>query len=192
MSFYNNIFLEFQRHYSLPCGCDHGASKMVIIIPKINIVVKIPFIGDGCAEYGGARTQNEKDSWNYCQKELETYIMAKIDGVEKAFAKVQKIGFVQGHPIYIQEIADPLDKIYGNYSNHSKKEKDFVKDFFNTKTTKFINSDWSADMVRCNGELFFEKLIRFIEKLDIIDLRTSNIGYIDNRPVLIDYAGFEE
>ena len=42
------------------------------------------------------------------------------------------------------------------------------------------------------GEEILKQLDRFIDTYGINDLHTSNVGYIGNRPVLIDYSGYFE
>ena len=53
-----------------------------------------------------------------------------------------------------------------------------------------FNSCWLSDFLDYFGEDIFQKFMKFIDKQNIGDLHSDNIGYIGNRPVLIDYSGY--
>ena len=47
------------------------------------------------------------------------------------------------------------------------------------------------DFICSYGELAFDKLYDFLSDNNIQDLHSENIGYICERPVLVDFSGFE-
>ena len=55
-----------------------------------------------------------------------------------------------------------------------------------------FNICWLKDFLEFFGEEILKQLNKFIDAYGINDLHTSNVGYIGNRPVLIDYSGYFE
>ena len=190
MNFYTGIYEQFANHYDKTCEVDHGASKIAIIIPSLDIVVKIPFVGDYDGYYCGAKTDLDCDNWNYCQAEYEKFLLAKEAGLEECFAKIEKIGDIFGHPIYIQEIADIHDKDYDiSHSNHTEEDEKDAAEYCSFKE-KYLNQTWAGEAIAYYGKDFFQKIVDFISDNRISDLSTSNIGYIKGRHVLVDYSNF--
>ena len=177
----------------------NGASKFVLI-PKdhdTDFVIKIPYNGSlhgdsFWEDFCGANDESENSwtGWDYCLIEEHRFLKAQEEGLEECFAKVEFVGFIHGYPIYIQEKCVTLDEDM-NRSFHSYEEKvktsEICGNFHN------INSSWLTDFRLYYGE---EKLINFVNFIKENewddDLRTENIGYIGDRPVLIDYSGFWE
>jgi hypothetical protein len=51
---------------------------------------------------------------------------------------------------------------------------------------------WIADFIQMYGKDELQRLMEFINKYDIDDLRTCNIGYLDGAPILFDYSSFRD
>ena len=54
------------------------------------------------------------------------------------------------------------------------------------------DENWLADVLAYFGEKIFNKLIEFIQYMEINDLHNGNIGYINLKPVLMDYSGWND
>lgn len=192
-----------------------GASKFVILLDNVetfNLVVKIPFAGSnkewnfekqhyedkGFCYFNGAA---DETGWNYCAVEYNIYKAAEAEGLSACFAAVDVLETNLKYPVYMQEKAIPFDDYYyDEESNHySEDESKYTDEQFNSTKEKCrenkiydFNTLWLTDFIQYYGVDMFAKFSQFIQKKSINDLHNGNIGYIGNRPVLIDYSGWED
>lgn len=189
-------FLDSIQYSGIPVyDYEIGATKLVIIPYDSHYVIKIPY--NMAIHYGEYFdfTGLPKGVNDYCQYELILYNMAKESGWADFFLPIQYLGEFKGIPIYIQNKAEDYFSCTINYaSENSKKivtkrikETDFLRSF----TLPF---DWVAcclDWLHSLNEL--RKFFYFLEKEKISrDLHRGNIGFYQNRPVIIDYGGYFE
>lgn len=202
-----------------PLTWDSGATKLVIIPNEENYVIKIPFEGsDECScdcsavceccdcsvcmysnrwdcsqiqsasrsSYSGAPTAN---GWDYCAAELLNYEAAEDEDLADCFAKVELICTIHSHPIYKQEKAE----LYSDH-NHKYEEGDertsSTREYCNRNNIHIFNLIWQSDFIDYFGFEKFNAFMDFINNSSINDLHCGNVGYIGDRPVLIDYSGF--
>lgn len=202
----DNILSLMNTDYFNPQEASSGATKLVLF-PKqdSSIVVKIPFEysvdmeekwNDETQEYEygeyyplcGA-TGNE--SWNYIEAEVAIYEKAQAAGVEDFFLKNTFIGYVHGHPIYVQARVTMFDdRCWDGEYYYSKAERDSLKKIEQNQYCPFCE-EWSLDFIRYYGEQALEKLLNFIDEECLDDFHMGNIGYIDDIPVIVDYGGYE-
>ena len=197
---------------------DHGISKLVLLIPHENFVIKIPFTG-----------WFEEDDYNcdYCEWEeakeedkgpepvLEDYYYPF------EFANTPCITLPSANDYCALEVAIYEDAIEENVAQYFAKEwkvdqvdeisiyaQDRAKmlddDRFDATTSektckrceqlslRCFNSMWIADFFEIYGEDEFVKLSKFLEKHRIHDLHAGNLGYIDDMPVIVDYSCYRE
>lgn len=190
---------DFKEDYVPDVEWDYGASKLVFMPPESKFVIKIPFRGqnecvfgendelldykDFC-EFSGAR-----DGWDYCHTELIIYNSAEEKELDQCFAKTSLIGKVKGYPIYQQEKA----KIFGhtcNESEYSKEKTGSTEKKCKELDVNNFNSCWLSDFIDYYGNELFVKFMLFLKEMRINDLHRDNLGYINGRPVLVDYSGF--
>lgn len=181
----------------------HGATKLVIIPDKTDYVIKIPYTGffeieDGWEDTDGEYYEENEEytpyegagdegyPWDYCWNEVRRYEIAEEEGLEKYFAKTEFVGMVRGYPIYVQEKCTT----YRNKKNyHSKEEQDTTSKVCGN--WKDVNLNWLTDFRLYYGDKELLRFANFIRNNYYDDdLRDENIGYINDRPVLIDYSGF--
>lgn len=153
-------------------------------------------------EFEGAESPicGEGRGWNYCQVECDIYALAESETVEEFFAKTECIGFIHDYPIYIQETAKIYKDMYPFRDNeereykekYTKKEIKTIDSLCEKYHYYFFNVFWLCDAFNYYGQEKGEKLLSFIKTARIEDLHKSNIGYIGEKPVIIDYAGFNE
>lgn len=176
----------------------HGATKIVLILPNEDFVIKIPFNGDYdyhnkfynfCGAYSIFEEEYSEDKWDYCNREKEIYLFAASNNFQYLFAKTELIGYVQGYPIYTQTKA----KIY----KEDIKKKNYYQKLASTKKKcREINcpcfcEGWLVDVIDYYGEKEFEKIMLFLQDNELDgDLHDSNLGYIDGKPVLVDYSDY--
>lgn len=172
-----------------------GASKLVIMPKDEQYVIKIPFSGDAYKDRNGvveviqfccAPTENK---WDYCQAEAERFIEADAADLGRYFAKTELIGFISNYPIYWQERAEIMDNYW---YDHSDIEREVI-----SKKSEEINQNcfcpnWLIDFYNFYGEDEFIRFMNYIGDNRIGDLYEANLGYIDGKPVLVDYSDFLE
>jgi hypothetical protein len=176
-----------------------GISKVCIIPMGADYVIKIPFAGQEILDdlepyefyYEDFYSANDVIgfSWDYCLTELLYYNKAKKRHINKCFCKTRLLGFVNYHPIYIQERAITFRQKNGDLDYKSEKSIRMEK-YCEEHHFRCFDSEWLADVFEYYGAKTFNKLMSFIDEYNIIDLHTDNIGYIGIRPVLLDFSDF--
>lgn len=179
-----------------------GASKLVLHFCDTDYVIKIPFSGSlqytyededdeegdyNFIEFCGA----EGEGWDYCNSEVIRFQWAKNEKVEKCFLETEYICSIDGYPIYIQQLATPYTSLECDNTEFREDELKKTSKICETNYLKCFNVDWLTDVREYYGEAFLIKLLNFVKNYGISDLHNGNLGYIDNRPVIIDYAGYE-
>lgn len=204
-SYYADVIIPFKEKYKKDFSYDSGASKLALIFKKYNYVIKIPFCGSSVNSQNSSYDENDNNEecfsfynaggysngWDYCSVEAELYKEAKAIGIEKCFAKTEKIADINNYPIYQQEYVH----IYNNYdisSNHTEKDIEAVISTCKSNNFDCFNKDWLSDVFCYFGEKIFYKFMDFISYMEINDLHNGNIGYINFRPVLMDYSGWND
>lgn len=178
---------------------NEGASKLVITPYNADYVIKIPYNGryhGSPKEFDQFLSANRSDNyfWDYCLTETLIWRLAKVEKVHKVFAKERMIGMINGHPIYIQqrvEVFTDSDTYY--LDDENKKEK--TKTYCERKGLITFYEEalgWQADALEYYGPKQFDKIMSFIQRNEIGDFHNSNLGYIGNRPVFLDYSDFFE
>ena len=181
-----------------------GASKAVIVPEHFNYVLKMPINGEWEIEYyydeetddydydciedeyfnlwSGAPGDDETD---YCNGELTIYKEACKENLGHLFAKIERIS----SRVYKQEKV----KYEEGCSNHSssdsyKKVSEIQKSY---KPAYRVPTNWLATVMDYYGELTVYALTDFIERHEINDLHSGNVGFRSNgEPVLVDYSGW--
>lgn len=194
--FYPDVVQPFSEKYKKSFNYATGATKGVLIFEQLGFVIKIPFCRNSedyddyyecCNYFTGADTDN---GWDYCEAEADKYQRAEEEGISMCFAKTEKIGEIDGYPIYMQELAS----IYKNVdyqSSHTEEDSRQVNSICDSNNFYIFNIEWLSDAFHFYGEKIFHKLLEFIRTVGINDLHDGNIGYIKNRPVLVDYSSFD-
>lgn len=218
--FYDRVALPLEDHTEYRFEWHVGASKGVMVFEELDLVIKVPFQAteydegeyQNSVEAWAAGELDEEPQledyihdlyratnffietahdWDYCDLECGIYEEAVKVGLEAYFAKSEYIGEVNGYPIYRQELVCPFDH---DRQSHSRSEEDrqrASKTCDRLEVTCF-NACWIADFLDCYGEDEFKKLGDFLNKLDIRDLHSGNIGYMGAYPVLLDYSDYND
>lgn len=193
--FEEKITEKFQLHYSKPFEYSNGATKGVLIFKNLGFVIKIPFTWCGGDEICGA--SDGAHSWDYCSQEVCRYEMAEDNGIAEVFLQTEYLGDVNDYPIYIQPYAEIFknmapDAISEHCYESSEEQKEQTRSLNSQYAFDDIQNIWESEVLALYGKDFYIKLKTYISDYDINDLRTANIGYYQNKPVLVDYAGFYE
>lgn len=178
----------------------NGISKACILLDDVPYVLKIPFNFyeeeydrdwyDVESEPFSKANNDNRFYWDYCLSEVLNYRKAKKEGVNEFFCKTRLLGFVNEHPIYIQQRAVPFFVIR-EIERQSERSKRMI-DYCRRKDFGTFNPVWQAEAFNYYGKKKFDKLMTFLDECGIYDLHTENVGYIDDRPVIFDYSDFKE
>lgn len=193
--------LKLLSQEKIEVDLNKGISKFVIIPENEQYVIKIPYSTSYYADFKKYRNANsdQRFCWDYCFTDMITYRSAVQEGVEAFFCKTRLIGLVKGYPIYVQEKIVTYDYLYGEdryEENQFKKGSLYLSQYIENQSEDSIvdiNLMWLADAIDFYGNKKVNKLLNFINKNNIGDLHTENIGYTyESRPVIIDYSDFHD
>ena len=191
-----------------------GASKLVILPNDVDFVIKIPFngqyrghgidceTGEITSEGGWEHFTSEEYyspegmefDGNYCGREVDISNLAWEEDLDECFALTECIGKCNEYYIYKQTkatciLSDIEDEKRDSLTNEKKES---IRSKCRELNVYCFNLLWINDFLSFFGEEILKQLSDFLEAHNINDLHNSNIGYIGNRPVLIDYSGFFE
>ena len=193
----SNLPDDLKYHY------EYGATKLVIILPDCDFVIKIPFSGSYQEIYQDRTDDYEEEyvefenadfetcEWDYCKTEVNRYNLAKNVGIEKYFAKTECIGMVNHYPIYIQQKAEIFADVK-DLNSYSEEKKSSTREKCDKEDLWCFNECWLSDLLDYCGDRIFSLFMSFLKDNEFDDLHSSNIGYIDGVPVLVDYSGFND
>lgn len=182
------------------CTVYTGATKLVFSFNP-HFVVKIPFntFFHSYQYYSPLsftkKEENNDYFWDYCAREVYLYKEAKKYNIDFAFAECQYVGMINHWPIYIQETCKPFYYKRNPYQSQKNKYSNFtIQNLCAAKELDCFHLSWLVSFSNWYGIDTTLKLLNFIKNKNINDLHAGNIGYaaIDNRPVIIDFAGFYE
>jgi hypothetical protein len=144
--------------------------------------------GSGCYTSTGRPQDN---CWDYCLTEILTYRLAKQAKVNYAFAKTKFLGYINEHPIYIQEKCTMFSEQHPQLENsYTKQRTSSVRQYCLNKNYYSFNDVWLTDAYEYYGKNKFDKILNFIKDIELTDLHYGNLGYIGSRPVFVDYSDF--
>ena len=197
LSYHNWCDIIYNKIESYCSDWAEGCSKAVIFLKDADFVIKIPFNtsdeDNWLMDFRGAA--NAVNDWDYCAVEEALYKLAKIKGVEDCFLPVYEVGKVNGYPIYKQPIGDIFAaKSIMKYDDEKVETttNNFYKQHNVPAELKYrLPIEWVYDVILAYPPHLVIDLLSFI-KNNITDLHSANIGYYENNPVIIDYAGFHE
>ena len=125
----------------------------------------------------------------YCAAERGFYKEACAQGLQKCFTKTYKFDYISNTPMYYCEYAS-TPFAHDRYLSEAERET------VTSHTSKFggpkIPLTWAKDFIDYHGAETFDKFLQFLISHGINDFHDNNIGYIGDRPVVFDYAGFFE
>ena len=144
-------------------------------------------------------------NWDYCEVETILFNDARKHSVDNFFAETIFIGYSHGHPVYVQEKAriyegepeyeEGMEEDEARRAFHLYHEiKAELKEYLDIKNCQIVwmhsPSKWVIDFYLYYGIKEVAALWKYLEDTGIEDLHASNVGYINHRPVITDYASF--
>lgn len=154
--------------------CCSGISRCALIDDEYEWIVKWDILFDD----------------DYCEKEAQTFQEAKQLGIDDMMAEEEYVGdwVDEENYIYLRLYAAKraISFSNGNYLNLEEEEHPIPKTSPLAERSKHIAAafihDWGIEQ--------FEKLDKFCRNKRINDIHRGNVGLINGKVVLIDYAGY--
>ena len=168
-----------------------GMSKICIVFKNLPFVIK----------YSHNRYEDKEDGVDESVQEAELYQAAKVAGIEMFFPKTEILCTIN----YVTFVAQ--EKIDYSTSGVPFKKKDKYCRVCKTTSNRIyqkmqneinnvpgggrsLDRLWAGVAISLYGKKLCKKLCDFIVTYQINDLHGNNIGYKDDRPILLDFSGY--
>lgn len=167
--------------------CD-GASKLCIVPKHSNFVIKWSI------------SYSSEEDYDEAYDEVLIYEKAVKAGLEMFFPKTEVFCTYNGITFVIQEKID-----FSSLNTPSAIEDRYI---YKTKTVspaiiekmedcfssivrgRDLDTLWASMAIVLYGKKKCKALCRFVIENEINDLHRSNIGYLKNRPIILDFSGY--
>ena len=170
-------------------SCYQGASKLCLVFKKEDFVIK------------WTREDLWESSKEEAMKECEIYQKAKEQGLEMLFPSTKFFGEINDIKFVIQEKIDyscekcPIitrEKYKKISKTATEKIIDKMRNGFkiNKGCDRDLDRLWASMVITLYGKKVCKKLCTFIKENEINDLHTSNLGYKNNHPIILDFSGY--
>lgn len=169
-----------------------GASKICITFLKADFVIK----------WAKGREYQKNKEANEALREVEVYKKSKKERLEMFFPYTESIGKINEVSFVLQkkidfsvaEIDFRKEQKYHNIAKTTslKMIKKMEKGFQIKKScyNRYLDSLWAGMALTLYGKAVCKRLCDFIQKNQINDLHSHNIGYKDDKPVILDFSGY--
>lgn len=190
-----------------------GISKMVIILPELPFVVKIPYAGiyaydyeDEYEEYDCHNRYGDYDEegeghfkffrYDYCAKEIDDYERAvnACPEAENFLLPSEFYTEINGYKFYLQEKVKGYNSIIEDDLDAKTSRRRTLVDKLLHKKDIYLNSTWGALAISFFGT---KKFMSFVDTLYVsqhsifADLHCGNLGIRANgAPCILDFADF--
>lgn len=154
-----------------------------------------PFVSFHCGAFRGCFVDHQYPyiikfdlqpyKWEHCKKEIQIYEKAQRLGFSQYFAAPLYIGDCLGLRLYAYPRAHLGPKC--DYPDLPKKIYNFLDKSHSPLRGR--NLAVAIDFFYCYGKHEFKTFSKFCTQNKICDLHRNNVGRIDNKLILIDYAG---
>lgn len=184
--FFDALCKDYHGEISINCG----ATRWCISFKKYDYVLKMP--------------RFEETTIDYCAKELANYYQACKMHIEQILLPIEKIAVLSksNYPIYkqpkyscswrgankdfLQKLNDNMDKIYPETSKSYNILCHTQRHLYDCQISIYFLSR----VMQLYGKKFLRRFCKWTNKQKVNDLHRDNYGFRNNKPVLIDYAGF--
>lgn len=163
-----------------------GASRICIILPNDNEVVKITLL--------------DNTTYDYSAREYQNYKTAEKYGIQDVLLPIRKFNnYENGASIYIQPkyrfSHTEADGQWLNKKINSTTYSRILKSAtFNGIYRHFyrnrVNRHWFMFVYAKYGKKFCRSLVQWTHDYQVNDLHSSNVGYLHGNPIILDYAGY--
>ena len=166
-----------------------GATKLCIVPKHADFVIKW---STTCYEVS--------DDWDEALEEVSIYNKAVEAGLGMFFPKTEVFCVVNGITFVIQEKIDfsalntPNSK-ESKYKYQTRTVSPVIIEkmdncFYQMKRGRALNPLWASMAIVLYGKRKCKALCKFIIENSINDLHYSNIGYLKDKPIILDFSGY--
>lgn len=163
-----------------------GVTKRCISFPQYRVVVKY-------SRYG----------YTEAEEEIQVYAKAENAGIAFLFPETHQLVVHNGITFVIQEM---VDYSCGNIPHtHWKTYENISRTVKNTYVGKMqkqfdkagncchrtVNTTWAKCIISLYGKKVAKTLSNFVMAQGINDLHYDNIGFINRKPVILDFSGYK-
>lgn len=179
-------FIEFVDKKMTVC---HGVSKIVFIPPDWDFVIKIPKLYATKQNYCAKEYDNYKNAGELQSilletdfiyktlKGLELYAQRRFSVVWEDLPRTNQLQLLAENPYNEHLIIKIINACYDNDTE--------------THPCNILPLEWVGLAVAHYGKKFWRKFEQFTHNRKINDLHEGNVGFAFNRPIIIDYAGYD-
>lgn len=173
-----------------------GASKICLILDNCDYVVKF---NTNEKEFQDSFTKNE------VLREIDIYNKARESNLEiffpetLYFIKHNEICFILQKKINYSVSDCPFCDYAKIYKQIAKTVSCKIKNkainamlIKNLPCVRTVNEIWISTIISLYGKKKCKQLCDFVQKNKINDLHNSNIGYLNHKPVILDFSGYYE
>ena len=132
--------------------------------------------------------------------EVSIYNRAVEAGLEMFFPKTEVFCVIDGITFVIQEKVDfsvlntPNSKadryVYQTRTTSPTVVEKMSDCFFRIRRGRSLDFTWASMAIVLYGKRKCKALCKFIAQYDINDLHASNIGYLKDKPIILDFSGY--
>lgn len=165
----------------------NGETKTVFLHKEWDFVIKVPNY------YSYAR-------YNYCQLEADNYKKACAYRVERVLLETALLCTLKnGIQLYVQPryTIDNNDYMDSAIHRHrlQKKCNTYRKPIVSKVADEMydgfrLNNLWLSRVIQLYGKRFMRSLERWTQENRIGDLHDCNVGWVNNKPIILDYSGY--
>ena len=166
-----------------------GATKLCIAPKHADFVIKW---STTCYELS--------DDWDEALEEVSIYNKAVEAGLEMFFPKTEVFCVVNGITFVIQEKVDfsvlhtPNNKA-DRYAHQTRTISPAIVEkmsdcFLRLHRGRSLDFTWASMAIVLYGKRKCKALCKFIVQYEINDLHASNIGYLKDKPIILDFSGY--
>lgn len=163
-----------------------GCSRIVFTHSSWDFVLKLTYY-----DYEGE---------DVCLREYQYFLQAKEYDIQNILLPISDFadcGLPNGH-LYIQpkisiqhsrlEYSDAFSALLR--TNYESLDDGVVDDINDAVYCSRLPREWLAYAIKCFSKEFMERFAQWTCKLKVNDLHGSNVGFLNERPIILDYAGF--
>ena len=193
MTIFDDAEPEFIDYDNIPCCCQTGASKLVIIPRDKNYVIKLPFTNAYDIMRDGTYKIYSKTAYDICEYENQLRDEAS-EAVRELLVPNIYIGTYNGTvPVYVQKKIDATCEDYFNEESFKPVQGALGKlfnYFHKNYVCCYINDEFLVPYLRKLGIKKFKDFCRELSMIE--DMHDQNWGIFKDRTVgIIDYGGYD-
>lgn len=164
--------------------CHSGASKCCLVFDNLDFVIKwSPSSGEEA--FAEVITYEKAKEKNLAFLFPKTNVFAIVNGIK--FIAQEKIDFsCSDTPRHLRKKYEKQSRTVRNKIYH-KMEMGFQ---LGTSCDRDLNGLWASMVISLYGKKVAKALCNFIRENKINDLHDNNLGYKNNRPIILDFSGF--